>query len=197
MAADLLRFLLSIHSSDTDITLLGHSMGGKVVMALALHPQTPSDLLRSLIVEDISPIKGKLSKEFEGYARAMRRIMDMGLKDRKEADQVLQEIEPDLTVRQFLLTNVSASPTPGGTLSFRVPPDIIADSMDHMGDFPFTSDDNVLFRKPTLVIRGAKSKYIKDSAIPMFSRFFPNHELATLNTGHWVSAVDRSDVVVI
>ena len=69
-------------------------MGGKVVMALALHPATPSNLLRNLIVEDISPIKGNLSKEFEGYARAMRRIMDAGVTDRKQADEMLQEIEP-------------------------------------------------------------------------------------------------------
>ncbi|KAG8801299.1 hypothetical protein FRC16_000781 [Serendipita sp. 398] len=190
MAADLLRFLHSIHSSDTDITLLGHSMGGKVAMALALHPQTPSDLLRNLIVEDISPIKGKLSKEFEGYARTMRRIMDMGLKTRNEADAVLQESEPDLTVRQFLLTNVSASSTPDSTLSFRVPPDIIADSMENLGDFPFAMEDNRKFANPTLVIRGAKSNYIKDGAIPVFSYFFPNHELVTLNTGHWVHAED-------
>jgi pimeloyl-ACP methyl ester carboxylesterase len=98
MAADLLRFLQSlVHGSQTQdgqITLLGHSMGGKVAMALALHPDTPKNLLKNLIVEDVSPIKGRLSKEFTGYARAMRRIMDMNLKDRKEADEVLKEIEP-------------------------------------------------------------------------------------------------------
>jgi len=100
MAADLLRFLQSISStqaskaSKEDISVLGHSMGGKVVMTLALHPATPPNLLRNLIVEDVSPIKGRMSNEFEGYARAMRRIMDAGCTDRKQADQMLQEIEP-------------------------------------------------------------------------------------------------------
>jgi hypothetical protein len=63
-------------------------------MTLALHPDTPPNLLRNLIVEDTSPIKGGLSKEFERYARAMRRIMDTGCTDRKQADQMLQEVEP-------------------------------------------------------------------------------------------------------
>jgi pimeloyl-ACP methyl ester carboxylesterase len=98
MAADLLRFLQSLvegsQKQDEQITLLGHSMGGKVAMTLALHPDTPKSLLKNLIVEDVSPIKGRLSNEFTGYARAMRRIMDMNLKDRKEADEVLKEIEP-------------------------------------------------------------------------------------------------------
>jgi hypothetical protein len=81
-------------------------MGGKVVMTLALHPATPPNLLRNLIVEDISPIKGRMSKEFEGYARAMRRIMDAGCTDRKQADQMLQEIEP---VSLRLLKGISFS----------------------------------------------------------------------------------------
>jgi pimeloyl-ACP methyl ester carboxylesterase len=112
MAADLLRLLQSISStqaskaSEGDISLLGHSMGGKVVMTLALHPATPPNLLRNLIVEDISPIKGRLSKEFERYARAMRRIMDAGYTDRKQADQMLQEIEP---VSLVSLTSIVAS----------------------------------------------------------------------------------------
>ena len=95
MAADLLRFLKSISSngSNGDISLLGHSMGGKAVMTLALHPDTPSNLLRTLIVEDISPIKGKLTPEFQEYALAMRRIMDMKCTDRKQADEVLQKVE--------------------------------------------------------------------------------------------------------
>ncbi|PVF91802.1 alpha/beta-hydrolase [Serendipita vermifera] len=213
MAADLLRFLQSLHpnttntdgshsQNDGDISLLGHSMGGKVAMTLALHPDTPKGLLKNLIVEDVSPIKGRLSKEFIGYARAMRRIMDMNLKDRKEADEVLKEIEPDITVRQFLLTNVSASSSPGAPLSFRVPPDIIADSMEELGDFPFSptnSEKGVVFGRPTLVIRGKKSNYIKDSNLPAFNEFFSTHQLAELDTGHWVHAEDPkgfTDIVI-
>lgn len=93
MAADLLRFLGTISEPNNNVSLLGHSLGGKVAMTLALHPQTPHHLLRDLIVEDISPIKGRLSDEFTGYAQAMMRVMNMKCKDRKEADAVLQEIE--------------------------------------------------------------------------------------------------------
>jgi len=105
MAADLLRFLQSISNLNEDITLLGHSMGGKAVMALALDPQTPPDLLRNLIVEDISPIQGRMSPEFTSYAKAMMRIMEMKCKDRKEAEALLKEVEP---VSLFYLASPSS-----------------------------------------------------------------------------------------
>jgi pimeloyl-ACP methyl ester carboxylesterase len=60
--------------------------------------------------------------------------------------------------------------------------------MGEMGDFPFEKDEPVKFDQPTLVIRGAKSKYIKDSQLPLFNHFFPNNQVVSLNTGHWVHA---------
>jgi len=84
-----------------------------------------------------------------------------------------------------LLTNIAASSTPGGPLSFRIPPDIIADSIEELGDFPFTPEDDVKFDKQTLVIQGRKSNYVKDSVIPFFHRFFPNNRIVNLDTGHW------------
>jgi len=57
--------------------------------------------------------------------------------------------------------------------------------MTELGDFPFPLYDDVKFEKPTLVIRGMKSKYVKDSAFPLFDKFFPDHEVVDLNTGHW------------
>ena len=104
MAADLLRFLQSISDLNDDISLLGHSMGGKVGMALALDPRTPPHLLRNLIVEDISPIQGSLSPEFTKYAKSMMIIMEMKCKDRKEADALLREVEP---VRPLYLASPS------------------------------------------------------------------------------------------
>jgi hypothetical protein len=83
---------------------------------------------------------------------------------------------------------VSTASSPGAPLSFRVPPDIIADSMDELGDFPFAvanGEAGVTFERPTLVIRGRKSSYIKDSSLPIFSKFFTDHVLVELDTGHW------------
>jgi hypothetical protein len=58
--------------------------------------------------------------------------------------------------------------------------------METLGGFPFTKDDTVKFDSPTLVIRGMKSNYVKDSKLPVFKHFFPKFEVVGLDTGHWV-----------
>jgi len=57
--------------------------------------------------------------------------------------------------------------------------------MADLGDFPFSADADVKFEKPTRVIRGKKSKFIKDSALPLFDKFFPDNDVVDLDTGHW------------
>lgn len=60
--------------------------------------------------------------------------------------------------------------------------------MENLGDFPFKKVDSAKFDKPTLVVRGRKSHFIKDSKLPLFDHFFPNNKLVTLETAHWVHA---------
>eukprot|EP00914_Ancora_sagittata_P018769 GHVO01037175.1.p2 GENE.GHVO01037175.1~~GHVO01037175.1.p2 ORF type:complete len:127 (-),score=16.07 GHVO01037175.1:235-615(-) len=94
MAADILHFVQKLGLSD--ISLLGHSMGGKAVMTLALDNQIPSNLLKNLIVVDISPIKGHVSRITNLYLEAMRRIEELklsGSNARKEADMILLDVE--------------------------------------------------------------------------------------------------------
>jgi pimeloyl-ACP methyl ester carboxylesterase len=62
--------------------------------------------------------------------------------------------------------------------------------MEALGDFPFTKDDTVQFDSPTLVIRGMKSNFVKDSTLPLFKLLFPKFEVVSLNTGHWVHSED-------
>lgn len=91
MAEDVLHF---IHKhSLTDVSLLGHSMGGKVAMSVALHPSLKPSMLSNLIVADIAPSKGQLSKEFISYIEAMKKIDDAQIQTRKEALHILHEYE--------------------------------------------------------------------------------------------------------
>lgn len=62
-------------------------------MALALDQDRPRDLLSSLVVADISPIRGKISPEFQSYADGMIQLEKMGVKSRKEAFDKLAEYE--------------------------------------------------------------------------------------------------------
>lgn len=100
MAADLYRFLEHISTeSPAPISLLGHSLGGKVVMSLALHPalSLPNSRISpiaNLIIEDIAPTRGRLSREFQGYAKAMQQMaLDKTITSRKEADKRLARVE--------------------------------------------------------------------------------------------------------
>ena len=78
--------------ADDPVALVGHSLGGKVAMVLALrHPE----LVERLCVVDVSPVAYDHLSEFEGYIAAMRGL-DLGsLSRRDDADAALAEAVPD------------------------------------------------------------------------------------------------------
>ncbi|KAG9015322.1 hypothetical protein FRB93_013022 [Tulasnella sp. JGI-2019a] len=181
MAADVLHFCETY--SLKDISLLGHSMGGKVVAAVALSPSLPSDLLSRLILVDMSPAKGPISAEFQSYVVGMKEIESRKTKSRKEADEVLQEYEKDLSVRQFLLTNLTPA-SPSAPQNFRIPLDYLEQGIKGLGDFPYEPGERTWDGK-TLIVKGAKSKYVNRRNIPIAQQYFPNMKLETLEAGHW------------
>ncbi|KAI7881504.1 Alpha/Beta hydrolase protein [Mucor mucedo] len=165
--------------------LMGHSMGGKVMMDVALNqPELPS----KLIVIDMPPIPIKLSTEYNTHAEAMKEINALQLKKQKEADEVLQKYEPDLIVRQFLLTNLKKNLKKDGIYEFRVAYDTLGRSIGHMGDF-FQSEPNKVYHGPTLFITGDVSPYRKYfiQHADMIKAQFPNSRLENIKgAGHWV-----------
>lgn len=185
MADDIVHFCQTHDLSN--ISLLGHSMGGKAVMSVALSPRLPQNLLSKLIVADIAPARGALSSDFREYTYAMSRIEHGQVKSRKEADEILAEIEPDTSIRAFLLTNITFD-RDSGFVRFRIPVDLIKDSLEHLGDFPYDTQDDRQWNGQTLVIKGEKSKYINKHNTPLVQHFFPNSEIKSLDTGHWVHA---------
>ncbi|GAA5883044.1 hypothetical protein JCM16303_006807 [Sporobolomyces ruberrimus] len=182
LAADVKAFIEEEQKLD-DCVVVGHSMGGKVAMALALGGCDP---LSKLVVVDIAPGVGKISPEFRAYLDAMKEIDAAEVHSRKEADSILQKTEPDLGVRQFLLTNLDhASPT--SPYKFRLPLSYLRNAIDEIGHFPYTPGERI-FDKPSLFLKGKRSKYINSKNIPIINQFFPNSRLETLDAGHWVHA---------
>lgn len=55
-----------------------------------------------------------------------------------------------------------------------------------MGSFPFKDPDDARYEGPTLFIRGTRSRYINDDALPVIGSFFPRFELRDIDCGHWV-----------
>ncbi|KAH9860043.1 hypothetical protein IAQ61_011827 [Plenodomus lingam] len=180
MATDVEAFL-STHNL-TNSTLIGHSMGAKIVMAMAL--RNP-DCCANIIPVDNAPVDAALSSDFPKYAEGMRKVEAAKPMSMKDADAVLQPYAPDLAVRQFLLTNLVRD-EPGQPLRFRIPIHILTRALDDMADFPFTNPEERRFDKRALFIRGTKSRYVSDEVLPIIGRFFPRFELVDVDCGHWV-----------
>ncbi|OQO03541.1 hypothetical protein B0A48_10205 [Cryoendolithus antarcticus] len=172
----------------TDSTLIGHSMGAKTAMTVALRQRVP---IASLISVDNAPIDAALKSDFAKYVRAMRRIEEAHVKRQADADAILAEYEDELPIRQFLLTNLYRAED--GTQKWRIPIKYLANALDNMADFPFRDPDEVRFAGPTLFVRGTKSHYVADEMLPTIGRFFPNFKLADVESGHWVISEKPED----
>lgn len=151
-------------------------------MALALrNPHTIS----ALISVDNSPIDAALKSDFGKYLQGMRVIEEAKVSKQSDADVLLQKYEEALPIRQFLLTNIVRS-ADSKVLKFRIPIKTLANSLDHMADFPFRDPNEARYEGPTLFVRGTKSHYVADEALPLIGQFFPRFELLDIESGHWV-----------
>ncbi|EJU04657.1 alpha/beta-hydrolase [Dacryopinax primogenitus] len=187
MAADVVQFFIE-HRLKNDITLIGHSMGGKVAMATALSPLLEKNLpkaLSTLIIVDIAPGIGKISDEFASYVDAMQDVQDADVKTKREADVVLEKWEKDISIRQFLLTNLVADKHGS---HFRIPLSHLRANLDQIGKFPYPPDGTHTWEGRTLFVKGERSKYINRRNLGLCFDYFPNARLETMDTGHWVHA---------
>jgi len=164
-------------------TLIGHSMGAKVAMTVAL--QSP-EIIQNIVSVDNAPIDAALQSNFGKYVQGMRKIEEANVTSQKLADEILAEYEEDIHIRQFLLGNLHRPDANKKHMKFKIPLKILGPALDRMGDFPFKDPDAVRFGKPALFVRGTKSHYVPDEALPIIGRFFPRFELADIDAGHWL-----------
>lgn len=183
MVADLAEFI-DAHNIQNPV-IIGHSMGGKVAMNFALaHP----DKLEKLIVVDISPRLYDL--EHYVIVKGLNAIPIQSIGSRNEADALLAEYVPESDVRQFLLKNLQRKPEGGFSWKINLP--LISAQLSNIGvDLQVQGT----FEKPTLFIRGVRSKYVPDSDWPKITSIFPNARLETMETGHWVQAEKPQEFV--
>ncbi|CAJ0596006.1 unnamed protein product [Cylicocyclus nassatus] len=187
MGEDLAAFLGNIckETGFSQFHLLGHSMGGRLVMRMAVHPSWQR-LIDRLIVEDVSPkvydLDFKAHVTFRSYIHAMA-ALDM-TKSRKELLKELEHIVPDIGTRQFLLTNLA--PSENGVSRWRCNLEAIDKNLE--GILRFTVPDGV-FKGPTLFVYGEKSGYIRDQDRDYVRTLFPDVRFDSIaNSGHWVHA---------
>jgi len=161
--------------------VIGHSMGGKVAMALAL---TQPERVSALIVADIAPASYRAGNL--PLVQAMRRIDLSQLSRRAEVDALLAPDVPDRMVRSFLLQSLVVEGH--GALSWRLNLDALEQEMAVLGDFP-VFPETVRYEGPVLFVAGAKSDYIRPEHRPEIARLFPQARHVTLkDAAHWVHA---------
>lgn len=160
------------------VNLLGHSMGGKVAMVLALtHPE----LVDKLIVEDISPQAGGDMGEFVHLLGSLKRLDLSALTSRSQADEQLSEAIGSRTIRGFLLQNLRRS---GESFTWQPNLDMLYDNLDVIGDFP-TLDTQ--FAGRVLWMVGEKSQYGDPEFEPAMRALFPRLVRTVIHdANHWI-----------
>lgn len=179
MAEDLFWFI-SVHGLKNP-TLIGHSMGAKAAMALAL--QYPS-LIQDIVSVDNAPANIMFPSDFSRYIEGMQKIEAAKVQKQSEADEILQGYVESLPVRQFLLGNLYR--TEDKSQRFKIPLEILNRSLTTLRNFPIQELESHKFKKPSLFVRGTKSNFIPDHLLPGIENFFPQYKLVDIEAGHWV-----------
>jgi pimeloyl-ACP methyl ester carboxylesterase len=176
-------------------TLVGHSMGGKVSMQLALRRP---ELLRALVVVDIAPVAypptggrtddpDEEASPFAAFIEAMRGLDLDALRTRDDADQALKSAVPSRMVRSFLLQSLvrEGLGTDGGW-RWRLNLDLLGRDLDELRGFP-PPPPGASFDGPVLWIAGANSHYVLPEDRPHMDALFPATRLVRIkDAGHWV-----------
>jgi pimeloyl-ACP methyl ester carboxylesterase len=160
--------------------VMGHSMGGKAAMALAL---TAPEIVGSLIVVDIAPVARP--PDLRAYVRAMAAIDLSAVARRAEVGDLLAPTVQDRPVRAFLLQNLAMK---DGVFRWQLNLEAIDRQMEAIGGFP----EALLERRydgPTHFIAGALSAYVKPEHRDVILRLFPATAMSVIaGAGHWVHA---------
>jgi esterase len=170
MAADLAEVLAETGPSD----VLGHSMGGKAAMVLAL---TRPELVTRLIVADIAPVPYGHTQSHN--INAMRRVDPAAIASRSEAEALLGIGDP--AVAAFLLQSLDLKDR-----RWRLNLDVLEREMPEILSFPPVEGD---YGGPTLFLSGAASDYVRPEHRDRIKALFPAARLVSIpGAGHWLHA---------
>lgn len=177
MAADLSALLdrLEIESA----SLVGHSMGGKAGMWLAL---TQPERVERLVAADIAPVS--YHNRFEAIFRGLCELPLEALQGREEADRLLAPRVPELAIRQYLLQNLVKQ---SGGWQWRLNLPVLESSIGTLTDFPVR--DGMSYAGEVLFLYGERSDYVLPEYRDLILELFPLARLRMLaQAGHWVYA---------
>ena len=176
LAADLAEVIRHLAAP---VDLLGHSMGGKAAMQLAL---TQPDLIRRLVVADIAPVA--YAHDQTRHIAAMRALDLTDLSTRGEADRRLSTLIDDPALRAFFLQSLDIKGKTGPR--WRLNLDVLEAEMPKIVGWPGTMG---LFDHPALFLTGANSHYVRPEHRDTIRALFPRARFARIpDAGHWLHA---------
>ncbi len=160
------------------VDLLGHSMGGKVAMWLAINFP---DRVNHLVVADISPVQ--YPNRFEDLLASLQKLDLQSVANRKQADAGLARFVEEKSLRDYLLQNLINR---DGRWQWRMNLDALITHINVITGFPATSGE---YAKPALFLKGEHSAYLADKYLSELYRLFPMAEVNEIaGAGHWLYA---------
>ena len=162
--------------------IVGHSMGGKVAMQLAL---SFPDLIEKLVIVDIAPVS--YPEDADGHMNvlaAMDAVKLGEIKSRTQAEVTIEDYIPQEVTRKFLLTNLVRNKE--GSFEWRLDKDSIRKNYANLRAELIAT---MSFLKPVLFIKGSLSPYIKPEHEAQIKELFPAASVKLLmDAGHWLHA---------
>lgn len=184
MATDLARLIKELDAGPCFV--VGHSMGGKAAMVLAL---TEPELVKGLMVIDIAPVPYKHT--YQPYIDAMRKVPLDELERRSQAEDYLEDAITDPGIRAFLLQNLGQDDE---GLKWQVNLSAIENGLPNLLGFP--NDIGDPYDGPSLFLRGGASDFVEDAHLPIIDSLFPMASHADIHgAGHWVHAEKPEEVI--
>ncbi len=177
MAEDVALYIERRGLAPSDV--LGHSMGGKTAMRMAL---TRPELVERLIIVDIAPV-GYVRESYPDYLRAMQAVDLDRAHRRADIDAILAPAIPDPSLRAFLMQNLVSEE---GRFHWRLNLAGIAPNLPAIIGFP---DSRTSFDGPATFLAGERSNYIRPRDREAIERLFPQARLIEIGqAGHWPHA---------
>lgn len=166
------------------ISLIGHSMGGKVAMLFAAqHPE----MVEKLVVADIGVKYYK--PHHQEILEALNAVDFSKQPSRDEIDEIMKPFVPDFSTRQFLMKSLYRKTK--DQLDFRFNLEVFNEQIDNVGE---ALPESAVFNKPTLFVKGENSRYIQENQHATIRQHFPDATIISIkNAGHWLHAENPDD----
>ena len=177
----------------TNCCVIGHSLGGKVAMQLAVNRP---ELIKRLVILDISPMAYNVRRHDHIFA-GLNAVKAAGVKTRADAREVLLAHVEESSVADFLLT--SAYIDESGLIDWRFNLVQLETDYRHMlAGIEVQEARGLPCKIPSLVIRGADSAYVPKTTKQDFAHLFGALSVVTVkNAGHWLHQEQTETVLSI